>query len=184
MLQTPRRVIAITFIAFAAAQAVFFARSGGGQPLGFSAKGLENVAQTFAPLFAIAAFIERAVEVVISTWRGPKALELTQAVDAAKAAETESRKHEEAVQHYRMETQAYAFAVSLGLSMFASMAGVRAVAALVGPTQSTSPRQQLGFTILDVTLTSLLLAGGSDGIHQVVTTITQFLATSKDKMKS
>jgi hypothetical protein len=31
-------------------------------------------------------------------------------------------------------------------------------------------------------MTSLLLSGGSDGIHQVVTTISTFLDSSKDKM--
>ena len=32
-------------------------------------------------------------------------------------------------------------------------------------------------------LTSLLLAGGCDGIHQIVTTITTFLDTSKSNSK-
>jgi len=180
---SPRALIAITFFAFIAVLFVFFSQTAGGQPIAFSKQGLQNVTLTFAPLVAIAAFIERAVEVVISTWRGPQALALKQAIDTAEAGDADPRPPRDELQHYKLETQSYAFAVSLGLSLCASLVGVRGVSPLVDAAQTVlSPRQHLGFTVLDVTLTALLLAGGCDGIHQVVTTITRFLTVTKDKM--
>ncbi len=146
----------------------FFTASRGGTALAFRSQALLAVGQTMAPLVAISAFIERAVEVVISPWRDAGA----------------SRLQGAALADYRLQTQSYAYAVSLGFSLLASMVGVRGVAALVEPSSlaALSARQQLAFSVFDVIITSLLLSGGSDGVHQVVTTITTFLDSSKDKM--
>jgi hypothetical protein len=143
------------------------------QPLEFSRDGLQNVAKTMGPLFAIAAFVERAVEIVIATTRGPRTLELRRALDAAgPKAKVGVRR---ALDRYQLETQRYSFAISLTLSLAASLCGVRAVSPLLAP----SPEQLRWFDLFDLGLTSLLIAGGSDGVHQVVTTITAFLDSSK-----
>jgi hypothetical protein len=163
-----RRTIVLALAAAAGALYVFFTVSRGGVALSFPSNALLNVGQTIAPLVAIAAFIERAVEVVISPWRDTGGARLQGA----------------ALTSYKLQTQSFAYAISLALSLLASMVGVRGVAALVdGPSLGTlSAGQHLAFTVFDVIVTSLLLSGGSDGIHQVITTITAFLDSSKNKM--
>lgn len=163
-----RRTAVAALLLAAVALYVVFTASRAGAALTFPSNALLNVGQTIAPLVAVAAFIERAVEVVISSWRDAGAASL-------QGAELTS---------YKLQTQSYAYAISLGLSMFASLVGVRGVAALVDASSlaAMSARQQLNFTLFDVIITSLLLSGGSNGIHQVVTTITTFLDSSKDKM--
>jgi hypothetical protein len=163
---SPITIVVGTFLAGAAALGFFFDQSKGGQGIGFPPQ-MANVAQTLAPLFAVAAFIERAVEIVISTWRdagadlrgGPNLVE------------------------YKRQTKSYAYMLSFGLSLFASAVGVRGLSSLVDPSKlgALSPRQHLWFTGFDVVLTALLLSGGSDGIHQVVTMITGFLDSTKAK---
>jgi hypothetical protein len=144
------------------------------QPLEFSHDALQNVSRTMAPLIAISAFLERAVEIVIATTRGPRSLELRRALDAAGPKTKDAARW--ALDRYQLETQRFSFAVSLALSLAATLCGVRAVAPLLAP----SPVQLRWFDLFDAGLTSLLLAGGSDGIHQVVTTITSFLESSRN----
>ena len=62
---------------------------------------------------------------------------------------------------------------------------MRAVSALLdrAALASLSTRQHLGFTVFDVLLTTLLLSGGSDGIHQVVTTITTYLDANRSSAR-
>jgi hypothetical protein len=141
-------------------------------PVPFSTEGLKNVVSTMGPLFAIAAFIERAVEIVIATTRGPHTLELQRALDGAHPKERGLRR---ALDHYKLQTQRISFGISLALSVAAALSGVRSVSPLLAPSVGATR----WFDLFDVTLTSLLLAGGSDGIHQVVTTITSFLDASK-----
>jgi hypothetical protein len=69
-----------------------------------------------------------------------------------------------------------------GVELTGDNRGASAVA--VFQSASNLPSQQhTAFTVFDEIVTSLLLAGGSDGIHQVVTTITTFLDKSKEKAK-
>lgn len=157
-------VFALLLLVVVSAVFVLWSQGGGGT-LAFP-HSIDTIGQTLAPLIAIAAFIERAVEVFIAPWRDPGALAL----------------QGPALDRYKIQTQTYAFSVSLGLSLFASMVGVRGVSALVDPS-ALPPHQRMWFTVFDEIITSLLLAGGSDGIHQLVTTITTFLDKSKEKTK-
>lgn len=153
---------------------VLYFKAGSGAPaLAFSPEGIQNVGRTLAPLVAMAAFIERAVEIAIATSRGPGTLELKRALAAAEdAAQKDTLRR--SLDEYKLYTQRYSFAISLGLSLFASMVGVRAVSPLL-----TAQPTSRYYNLFDVLITSLLLAGGCDGIHQVVTTITTMLDTSK-----
>jgi hypothetical protein len=143
------------------------------RPLDYSPGGLQNVAQTMGPLVAIAAFIERAVEIVIATWRGPRTLAYERALEAAGPLEKDAVQR--ALDRYKLETQRCSLGIALTIAMAASLVGVRAVSPLLAP----SPAELRWFDVFDVALTSLLLAGGSDGIHQVVTTVTTFLEKSR-----
>jgi hypothetical protein len=172
-----RPVLLATAVVYVVALAAAFHFHGLAPALTFSAQGVLNVGSTVAPLVAISAFVERAVEIVITATRGPGALAVSRALDAAAddAAREEARRRLDA---YRLTTQRQSFAVALAIALFASVVGVRAVAPLL-----TTPPQNPWFDLFDVTLTSLLLAGGSEGIHQVVTTITTFLDSSKSSSK-
>lgn len=168
-----------TVVAYAAALGGAFNLNAIGTPLAFSPQGILNVGSTVAPLFAIAAFVERAVEVVITATRDQGMLRLQRRLSAAGDAEAAT-----AAQHridaYKLETQRISFAVALAISVFAGLVGMRAIAPLL----ASPPADRRWFDLFDVTLTSLLLAGGSEGIHRLVTTITTFLETSKTRSEA
>lgn len=167
-----------TVLVYGLILAGFFRNDWIASALSFSSQGVENVGSTVAPLFAISAFIERAVEIVISATRGPRALALQRQLDRSRDAAREEAQHR--FDAYKLHTQRISFTISLGLGLFAGLVGVRALNPLLAP----SNHEHRWFNLFDVTLTSLLLAGGSDGIHQVVTTITTFLDSSKSRQKA
>jgi len=172
-----RAILVGIAIAYVVALAAAFQFQGLSPSLKFSAQGVLNVGSTVAPLFAISAFVERAVEIVITAARGPGALALSRGLSAAAddAGREEARRW---LDRYRLTTQRQSFAVALAIGLFAGLVGVRAVAPLL-----SAPPQNRWFDLFDVTLTSLLLAGGSEGIHRLVTTVTTFLETSKSNSR-
>ena len=107
-----------------------------------------------------ATFIERAVEILVSPWRDEGASKLDKVVAAIKARPadpvidaanaTALRTASDALEEYRGDTQRYAFAVSLALSVMVSIAGVRALGPFVDrakldahrETRTCSPRMQ------------------------------------------
>jgi hypothetical protein len=169
-------LLLLTAAAYIGVLVLYFKAGSGVAALSFSPDGIQNVGRTLAPLVAMAAFIERAVEIAIATSRGPGTLELKRALAAAEDAEKDAARRR--LDEYKLYTQRYSFAISLGLSLFASMVGVRAVTPLL-----TAQPTNRYYNLFDVLITSLLLAGGCDGIHQVVTTITTMLDTSKSNNK-
>lgn len=148
-------------------------------PLAFSRDGIQNLGTVLAPLIAIALFIERCTEVVISTWRDDGAMVRQHAVahatgESVKFAQLELRR-------YKHLTQRYSFLVSLTLSLVAGLVGVRGVASLMDAVPGDAAQRD-ALAMFDILVTGLLLAGGADGIHQIVTTFTGFLDSSKAKM--
>lgn len=174
------------YVASAAAvlAAAWLARqTAGAVVLAPSTAGLQNVGAVLAPLFAAAAFIERASEVVISSTRDRGALLIQQNIEKS-TGDTQAA-WQRGLDIYRFHTQRYAFVTSLFLAFFAAVVGVRAVGPLLdlspfatpvaAGVAAASPGQAAWFPVFDIAITALLLAGGADGIHQVVTTITDFL---------
>jgi len=144
---------------------------------------LQDLSGLLAPLAFAAAVIERAVEILVSPWRDAEASKLERVVAAIKARPADTaadlKAASDAIDEYRGDTQRYAFAVSLTLSVLVSMAGVRALGNFVDANKlkdlafSQSP-QYLFFLCVDVALSAALLAGGADGIHSVVNAVTSF----------
>ena len=150
---------------------------------------LQDLSGLLAPLAFAAAVIERAVEILVSPWRDAEASKLERVVAAIKARPADTAANaqnaadlkaaSDAIDEYRGDTQRYAFAVSLTLSVLVSMAGVRALGNFVDANKlkdlafSQSP-QYLFFLCVDVALSAALLAGGADGIHSVVNAVTSF----------
>src|SRR5439155_17652567 len=128
-----------------------------------------ELVQRIAPLFLISLFIERALEVFVTAWRGPEAAirdhkikilrkEIEQGKpdiheDLAKACEEKER--------CKSRTQRLAFAGSVALGMIISSVGVRALGLFVEPAafSSLSQMQQASFNMVDVLLTGAMLGG-------------------------
>jgi hypothetical protein len=55
----------------------------GSMGIGFSSVGFANIGQVLAPAVLISLFIERATEVVITSWRSPQVQRLQHEMDAA-----------------------------------------------------------------------------------------------------
>src|SRR5271155_2201657 len=108
--------------------------------LGFTVQ-LQNLTSLLAPLAFTAAVIERAVEIVVSPWRDAEASKLDGVVAAIKARPADPAANAQnaadliaatdRLNDYRGDTQRYAFAVSLILSVLASISGVRALGPFV-----------------------------------------------------
>lgn len=146
---------------------------------------------TLSWLFVVALFIERAVEVIVSTLRDAEAATLQQKVDAeqekvdAQAKLTPSalpyltqlHAAQQRLIDYRSDTKELALCVSFILSLFVSLAGVRAFGSIMMP---PSPATWF-FAAADVIVTGAVLAGGTDAIHQMMNVVTNFLGNAADK---
>ncbi len=157
---------------------------------------VSDLAGLLAPLAFAAAVVERAVEILVSPWRDAGASKLDGVVAAIKARPadpptdavnaTALKAASDALDDFRGETQRYAFAVSLLLSIFVSIAGVRALGPFVDNARLNDPKvtadaQRLFFLAVDVALSAALLAGGADGIHSVVNAVTSFFDNTANK---
>lgn len=109
------------------------------------------------------------------------------ATDLAVAAAQASNEADDAFAQYKGRTKQYAYAVALTLALLVAYVGVRALSSFCDQTQRPSPfqsvNQQLMFNVVDVVLSAALLAGGANGIHSIVTSITTFFDTNTQKMQ-
>jgi len=142
-----------------------------------------------SPLLLAAGFIERAVEVLISPWRDADASKLQTALDQAKAATVPDaaaiKTASDALTEYRGETQRFAFLASMLLGGAAALVGVRALYPLLAAPKATGATwgQQTTFAIVDVFLSAVMLAGGADGLHSVITAFTGYFDATGEKAR-
>jgi hypothetical protein len=143
---------------------------------------VNTVPTVLAPLMLTAAFIERAVEVMISPWRDPGSDQKVQALKAAtnnSAAIASQQAAADDYTQYKGKTRRYAFAFALLLGTAAAMVGVRALWPFLDDPSKNPPRT--AFIVVDVVLSALLLAGGANGIHSVVIMFTSFFDNNSQK---
>lgn len=149
---------------------------------------VQSVVSILTPLVLYSLFVERAVEVFLTVWRGREsdalALEvkqkkLTLSLKGADVAGYNSL--QQGLAQYKGTTRDIAFTSTFILGILISLAGVRALALFVDPVslQDLSSFQTAWFTVLDIFITGALIGGGSDGIHQIITLFTTFMDTSK-----
>ncbi|MGA9668840.1 MAG: hypothetical protein WBQ94_06505 [Terracidiphilus sp.] len=148
-----------------------------------------------SPLLLASAFIERAVEVLVSPWRDTEASKRQVALDQAKAAPVPDpvviKAASDSLDEYRGQTQHYALLVSLLLGSVAAMSGVRALWPLLSSTQVTPAgtlaavnwQQQFVFHVVDVVLSAAMLAGGADGIHSMTSALTSYLDATGEQAR-
>lgn len=147
--------------------------------------------QTIAPLLLVSLFIERVLEVFLTTWRGPEAakheLMARRAARAVGEAPPQAAPlpQEQSLVGYKATTQRIAFLSGIGLGVIVSALGVRALGLFVDPAVFRSlPRiQQQWFNGADVILTGAVLGGGSDGLHKLVSVFTNFLDATAQRAK-
>jgi hypothetical protein len=158
---------------------------------------ISDLVTKMSPLILASTFIERAVEILISPWRDTKAAQLAGVVTSIKNRVVDAsdptavlqlakngadlQTASAALDDYRGETQRYAFTVGLLLSFCAAAVGVRALFPFleggVFP-KTVSVMQQAYFRNYDVLITTALLAGGADGMHAIISSITSFFQKS------
>lgn len=144
-----------------------------------------NIVGYLTPLIVASAFIERAVEVVISPWRDKEGDLKTNKVQTAstlmaaapapaQAADLQAANDDLA--QYTGQTRRYAFALAFAFSLMAATAGVRVLGPLldVNAMKTVPVDQQNYLRWYDMLLSTLLLAGGAAGIHAPITAITGF----------
>ncbi len=148
--------------------------------------------QTMAPLLIVSLFIERTIEVFVTTWRGPSADQLALHVRSAAVPHGGPGQPSQQLLDlaaYRSQTQRIAFTAGVVIGTGIAALGVRALGALVDPGAFASLSQAHAsqasvFVAADVLLTGAVLGGGSDGIHKIVSVFTNFLDATSDKVKT
>jgi len=159
----------------------------------FKSLSRDSVLGTLTWLFIVATFIERAVEVIVSTCRDAEANALEHAVDTAQdKIDAQAKVAPGAVPNldplhaaqkelldYRSATKELAMCISFVLSIFVSLAGVRAFGSIV----DSVPSANWLFSVADIIVTGAVLAGGSDAIHQMMNVIMNFFDNAADKAK-
>lgn len=129
-------------------------------------------------LFAIALFVERSVEVIVSVLRDADADQIQSAADTAPAGTPQAADAQTRLLRYRAATKELALCLGFGLGILVSLAGVRALSSLV-----VSPGDHWLYTAVDILVTGSVIAGGSEGIHQMANVITNFLQALAAKAK-
>lgn len=153
----------------------------------------QNVGSILATLALTAAFIERAVEVVITPWRDPEANKRQAVVDNAKADKNVALQGtaNNSLNEYVGETTWYAFIVAFMFGLVAAMVGVRALWPFLEATQGAitafnglTAGQRNTFIVFDVVLSAALMAGGANGLHSPMTAFTSFFDASAQKSRN
>ena len=144
-------------------------------------------------LFIVALFIERAVEVIVSTIRDAGADSLQHDVDTAQDKIDAQAKStpgslpyldplhaaQKNLLEYRSETKELAMCVSFVICIFVSLAGVRSFGSIV---ETVLPANWI-FPAADIIVTGAVLAGGTDAIHQMMNVVMNFFDNAADKAK-
>lgn len=127
----------------------------------------------------------------------PSATELTPAeraaitskIDDANQQMAEAQKDQRTVESqldlYRSETARITFVAGAMIGLIVGLAGVRVVAPIVDFNLADwGSFQRIVFHSLDVVLTAGLLAGGANGIHQIISVFAEFTESSRRKAQS
>ena len=145
-----------------------------------------------APLFLIALFLERALEVIVMTFMGPRRIELEHHYDFLPKIGAEGAKVDDIfkakLELERHKAKSLKLSLILGalLGLCVSAAGIRVLEPLVDPVSfnKLDAFQRVWFAGLDIVITGALLAGGSEGLHKIVSLFTTFLDERKERIEA
>ena len=174
-------------------------------PLVLKELTIEEVMRALGRIFFVAAIFERALEVMITTWRGPGAERLEGGVDEVEAklrwvekdagltqVDREKRgevllpEHAQArtlLSAYRAETRSLALWTAFVLGACLAAVGVRVLDPLL---QAPPPAglQRSAFVFLDCLMSGAAIAGGSAGIHAILQSFVDFFEAQSRKVKA
>jgi hypothetical protein len=175
----------------------------------FKPFGLNEVTQLLTFLSLIALFLERSIEVFITTWRKPREDKFDSAIQfitdsANKSGDGNESKLEEnsadlekinqQKAEYKFQTKKIALWTALFIGILISGVGIRSLETLIDlkKIENLDPKpisyfyngQVYIFHILDTLLTGGLIAGGSDGIHQLTKLVTTFFEKPQNQTQN
>jgi hypothetical protein len=156
----------------------------------FSDSNIADYMNLLAPLVLISLFIERALEVFLTVWRGPgsskKELALKQSKSQPNMQLDSVHDKEDDLLDHKNHTQRLAFMASVILGVIISAMGIRALELFVDADAFAELHdfQRVLFQIVDVLITGALLGGGADGIHKIVSAFTTFMDKTKTKAEN
>jgi hypothetical protein len=132
---------------------------------------VNKITTLLGSLFAITLFFERCIEVIISIFRNQTAATLENKLDNYEKAKdsTNAKNTEEKLTQYRLETQSISLRISFIVGIVVSAAGIRILGELVNIPKDIDLSQKNFFNLVDIFITAGVLAGGSDGVHQLMT---------------
>jgi hypothetical protein len=144
------------------------------------------IAGILMPLAVVALFMERALEVLLTPWRHNTVDQFLVQMKSAESAGVPTADLAEKLTLHKSETRELAFLAGLALGTVVSAAGVRSLQPLIDTQQFTSLSSLQRNTLagIDVVMTAALLAGGSDGLHRIVSMFTTFFDRTKEKVKA
>lgn len=145
----------------------------------------QTILAALGSIFVIILLVERVTEIVITIWRQSGAEKLSAEIDlltgdTAKASELLTKQKELA--GYKADTKSIALLVGFSLSVVLCAAGVGLLGAII-EIDTTKPNAGL-LRGVDIILTAGLIAGGSDGFHQFVSTLEAFFYESKKRIQN
>ena len=181
-----RLAVALALVAACCALAVAATNPG---LVRFKPFGIADFLQLVTSLLLVALFIERVLEVFLTSWRGEAAARLKREADtAANASTPEARpsEPEHRLVQYKAQTQRVAFFAGTTLGIVVAALGIRSLELLVEPVafESLSQVQRRLFRAGDVLLTGAVLGGGSDALHRVVAVFTSIVDWAGDRTKA
>lgn len=135
--------------------------------------------QVVAPLFLVALFIERVLEVFLTTWRAAESKRLALAA-AATEKDAAARDAAARLADYKSQTQRIAFMAGTAIGALVAALGIRILEQLADPgTVGRMGAAQKGlFIAVDVLFSGAVLGGGSEALHKLVKVFTDFMDTT------
>ena len=134
-------------------------------------------------LFFVALFIERVLEVFLTSWRAESATKLKLKAEAASKQRNGAdppTEDEERAGEYKDRTRRIAFFAGTAIGVTVAALGIRLRELFVDPVifESLPTVQRKLFRTADVLLTGAVLGGGSDALHQLVSVFTNFMESA------
>ena len=162
--------------------------------------GPNDIIQLLTVIAGVATLEQSTVEVMISTWRNPAREEIEAELmrlnrelkgenitpDERKQWIAERKELRIKLKKYKADTRRISLWIALLVGILISVVGVRILGNLVDPNQlqAMSKYQALGFNTMDIFLTGALIAGGADGVYQIVQVFSSFLNKTDEKVKA
>lgn len=149
---------------------------------------LSDLAAALGALFIIVLLVERVIEIIISIWRAPETERLKQRFDAFTEGEKASdpdgfENAQDNLTTHKSSTKSIALLLGFTLSIAICVAGVGLLSEIINVPTSAPVGQKTFLRGLDIVLTAGLIAGGSDGFHQFVSSLETFFKETKKKME-